>query len=332
MSLFIDTIALQVRGGDGGAGSTSFRREKFVAKGGPDGGDGGKGGSVYLKACNNMQSFIDLKQRNKRSYCAQHGKPGLGKKKFGSAGQDLVIEVPVGTLVFNQDKELIFDLAENGSTYLIAQGGKGGLGNANFSSSINQSPQYSQPGLKGELKYIQLELRLLAEIGLIGLPNAGKSSLLKCLTNANVKIDNYPFTTLFPNLGTLKTYEQEIIIADIPGLIEGASKGKGLGQDFLRHIDRTHSLIHLIACEDNPEITLRNYNITLAELKESPYNLQSKYMLNVLSKSDLVDESTCSSTIDLFKHHNIDIYPISSFTNEGISRLIKDISQIKLNQ
>ena len=328
MTNFVDTISLLLKAGDGGSGSSSFRREKFVPKGGPDGGNGGRGGSIILKSSQSLSSFIDLKSKNKRKFTASNGACGLGKKKFGCAGNDLIIEVPVGTLIFNNDKNLICDLSENKQEIVIAKGGKGGLGNSNFASSINQSPNYAQPGLPGKEIFVILELRIIAEIGLVGLPNAGKSSLLKCLTKANVKIADYPFTTLFPNLGTLKVDNQEIIIADIPGIIKGASMGKGLGDDFLRHIDRTHSIIHLISANDNPKLVIRNYYETIKELKKSKYDLISKSFINVISRSDTVSPEKIDETIDHFKELSINVFSISSFTNEGISHLIKDILKI----
>lgn len=328
MTSFVDTISLFLKAGDGGAGSTSFRREKFIPKGGPDGGNGGKGGSIILKASQKLSSFIDLKSKNKRKFIASNGSRGLGKKKFGNSGSDLIIEVPIGTLIFQNDNNLICDLSENNQEIIIAKGGKGGLGNCNFASSINQTPHYAQPGLPGEEVFITLELRMIAEIGLVGLPNAGKSSLLKCLTKANVKIANYPFTTLFPNLGTLKVENQEIIIADIPGIIKGASEGRGLGDDFLRHIDRTHSIIHLISANEDPDKVIMNYNETIKELQKSRYNLTLKSYINVISRSDIVSPDKIKEIIDQFNKLNIKVFSISSFTNDGISRLIKQILKI----
>jgi GTP-binding protein len=323
MSKFIDEVTLSVKAGDGGPGSRSFRREKFVPMGGPDGGKGGNGGNIVLQACHKVQSLIDLKSN--KIYKAKNGNPGMGRKKFGANGDDLVIMVPIGTQIFNEKKELLGDLTKQDEIIVIAKGGKGGLGNASFSSSVNRSPQHAQQGMPGEELKVLLELKLIAEIGLIGLPNAGKSSLLKALTYANTEIGDYPFTTIHPNLGTLKTEDKEIIMADIPGLIQGASEGKGLGFEFLRHIDRTKLLIHLVAADYSAESVFENYAITVNELEKSPYDLISKPTLTLLSKSDLVNSDIEVNIINLFKKNDVTIFPVSSFTKVGISELIKKI-------
>lgn len=330
MSKFIDKLELSLKSGSGGSGASSFRREKFVPKGGPDGGDGGNGGSVYLKTSEEINSFSNLRKK-KKFLKAQNGSPGKNKKKHGQSGNDLILEVPVGTLVYKENNTLIVDLDKPNLKYKIAKGGKGGLGNANFATSSNRTPDYSQSGLPGEEITISLELRLIAEIGIVGLPNAGKSSLLKALTQSNVDINNYPFTTITPNLGTLRTFSKEIVLADIPGLIEGASKGKGLGHDFLRHIDRTHTLIHLVSSNYESEKCYKDYCTILNELQNSEYNLLDKKVIVLLSKSDLIDNDKSKEIINYFKLKSIDIYPISSFTKSGLSYLIELLSNLEGN-
>ena len=326
MSQFVDKATLTLKAGDGGAGATSFRREKFVPMGGPDGGKGGNGGSVIFKATHKVQSLIDLKQN--KIYKAQNGHQGMGKKRSGAAGIDLIIEVPIGTQIYNDDNKLLYDLTKQDDSFTAAHGGRGGQGNSVFSSSVNRSPQHSQPGLPGDQLTVYLELRLIAEVGLIGHPNAGKSSLLKALTNANTEIGDYPFTTLHPNLGTLKTIDKEIILADIPGLIKGASQGKGLGSDFLRHIDRTQILIHLVPADIDPEVVWEHYQTTIHELKESPYSLLTKPTITLLSKSDLIDTETETNIISFFEGNSVSLHPVSSFTKQGISSLINLILNV----
>jgi len=321
---FVDHVELHVRSGAGGAGASSFRREKFVDRGGPDGGNGGKGGNVILRVNPNMRSLLDFKL--KPYYAAGNGQKGQSKNRFGKDGEDLILDVPLGTVVFDETEEnVLADLCDVHSEFIAARGGLGGRGNSQFSSSVNRTPHYAQPGLPGEVKIFKLELRLIAEVGLVGLPNAGKSTLLKTLTAANPKIANYPFTTLFPNLGHLKRYDREIIIADIPGLIEGASDGHGLGHDFLRHVDRTKLLVHLVPCDETPERTFQSYETILKELEQSPFSLLDKPMITCLSKSDLLDENTLSQTISFFEERNIAIISISSATRFGISVLIDEI-------
>jgi len=242
---FLDQAKIYVKAGSGGSGSSSFRREKFIEFGGPDGGDGGIGGSVILTAVENLNTLIDF--RFKQHFEARRGQNGMGKKKTGKAGEDLVLKVPIGTQIFEEDNNtLIEDLNTIGQKIIIAKGGKKGLGNVRFKSSTNRAPRKKTDGSKGESFWIWLQLKVIADIGIIGLPNAGKSSLLSALTKAKPKIANYPFTTLNPNLGVATYSDKEITIADIPGLIEGAHEGVGLGDKFLRHIERCKSLIHLI--------------------------------------------------------------------------------------
>jgi GTPase len=322
----IDHVIINIQSGDGGAGAKSFRREKYIDKGGPDGGDGGRGGNIILQATSSLQSLIEYKTN--KPYKARSGDYGRKKKMYGCDGSDLTLRVPIGTIVYDEHGEKIADLCEENSRYIAAKGGKGGRGNAKFASSINQAPTYAQPGLKGELKQIKLELRLLAEVGFVGLPNAGKSTLLKTLTSASPKVGAYPFTTLFPNLGTLKYYDKEIILADIPGLISGSADGQGLGHDFLRHIDRTRLLIHLVEATQSPEDAFEYYKTIVSELKSSEYDLTSKPMIVVLSKCDMVSEDALTTLKSYFKDNKIDMMEISSFSKQGIPSLIEAIYKL----
>ena len=253
---FLDQAKIYVKAGDGGSGSAGFRREKFIEFGGPDGGDGGDGGSVVLIAVANLNTLIDF--RFQQHFKAERGHNGMGKKKTGRAGKDLILKIPVGTQIFEEDNNtLIEDLKKIGQKIIIAQGGKKGLGNVRFKSSTNRAPRRKTDGTEGESFWIWLQLKVIADVGIIGMPNAGKSSLLSVLTKAKPKIANYPFTTLDPNLGVTSYSDKEVTLADIPGLIEGAHEGTGLGDKFLRHIERCKSLIHLIDITD--EDILENY-------------------------------------------------------------------------
>ncbi len=326
MKKFIDTASITVKSGNGGSGAVSFRREKYVAKGGPNGGDGGFGGSVLFKANNKLNTLLDLKI--KKNYKAENGHPGGNKNKYGSKGKDLIIEVPLGTLIYIKDK-LVTDLNTQNQTVEIAKGGKGGLGNARFKSSTNKAPRHAQEGMPGEIVALRLELRLIAEVGLIGLPNAGKSTLLKTLTNANPKISNYPFTTLYPNLGILKWDDAETIIADIPGLIEGASKGIGLGLEFLRHIDRTRLLLHLIDISSGSVTECwKNYEIICKELSKSNIKTNSKKSIVVLNKLDIIKPSDIKKIESKFKTKKIQTITISAITRDGIEKLTKKIRSL----
>jgi GTPase len=322
---FVDKVAIHVKAGNGGDGSVSFRREKYVPQGGPDGGRGGNGGNVVLEATIKLQTLMDL--RIKHNYKAGNGIPGGGRHKSGLNGNDAIIRVPCGTIVFDPSGEKIADLINEGDTFIVASGGNGGRGNKSFASSINRVPYQSQLGLLGEEKDVSLELRMLADVGLIGLPNAGKSTLLKVLTQANPKIAAYPFTTLYPNLGILKFYDQEVVLADIPGLIEGASKGQGLGHDFLRHVDRTRFLFHLISLESNmPEDCWNDYNNIHQELALSEMDLSTKPIVVVLSKVDIINADSLNEIISYFKEKGIHPITISSVAQIGIDELCKVIS------
>ena len=270
---FLDQAKIYVKAGDGGSGSASFRREKFIEFGGPDGGDGGDGGSIIITAEKNLNTLIDY--RFQQHFRADRGENGMGKKKSGKAGKDLILKVPIGTQVFEEDNNtLIEDLNKEGQKITIANGGKKGLGNVRFKSSTNRAPRKKTEGSKGEAFWIWLQLKVIADIGIIGMPNAGKSSLLSVLTKAKPKIANYPFTTINPNLGVTRYGDKELTLADIPGLIEGAHEGIGLGDKFLRHIERCKSLIHLIDITN--ENILENYVQIRKELEKYSKNLLKK--------------------------------------------------------
>ena len=295
---FLDQVKIYVKAGDGGSGSPSFRREKFVEFGGPDGGDGGKGGSVILTSERNLNTLIDF--RYQQHFKAQRGGDGSGKNKTGKGGEVLFLKVPVGTQVFEEDnKTLIYDFKNENEEFVVAIGGKGGFGNTRFKSSTNRAPKKFTKGSKGEEFWIWLQLKTIADIGIIGLPNAGKSSLLASITSANPKIANYKFTTLNPNLGVTIYDDKEITLADIPGLIEGAHTGTGLGIKFLKHIERCKSLLHLIdITENNLE---ESYNQVRNELGEYSNDLLKKDELIVLNKIDLLDEIEVNEKVKNFE-------------------------------
>ena len=284
---FLDQVKIYVKAGNGGSGSPSFRREKFVEFGGPDGGDGGKGGSVILISERNLNTLIDY--RYQQHFKAERGKDGSGKNKTGKGGEDLYLKVPLGTQVFEEDnKTLIYDFKSQKEEFLVASGGKGGFGNTRFKSSTNRSPKKFTKGVQGEDFWIWLQLKTIADIGIIGLPNAGKSSLLASMTSANPKIANYKFTTINPNLGVASYDDKEITLADIPGLIEGAHKGTGLGIKFLKHIERCKTLLHLIDITENDLFV--SYNQVRKELSKYGKDLAKKKEIVVLNKIDLVEE------------------------------------------
>lgn len=285
---FIDEAFITVRAGDGGSGCVSFRRERFIPKGGPDGGDGGKGGDVILFASPRKRTLHHF--RFKKDFEAKSGKNGLGKEKSGRSGDDLILEVPPGTLVIDADSnEVIRDLSEKEERFVVARGGRGGQGNARFKTSVRQTPRFAQPGEPGQHFRLKLELRLLADVGIVGFPNAGKSTLISAISSAKPKVADYPFTTLSPNLGVVKTDRGEpFVVADIPGLIEGAHGGAGLGIRFLRHIERTRILVHLIdASEIDPDHPLARYETINRELAAYSPELAKKKQLVVLSKMDI---------------------------------------------
>ena len=295
---FLDQVKIFVKAGDGGSGSPSFRREKFIEFGGPDGGDGGKGGSVILKSERNLNTLIDY--RYQQHFKAERGGDGSGKNKTGKGGKNLVLKVPIGTQVFEEDnKTVIFDFKKENEEFVIANGGKGGFGNTRFKSSTNRAPKKFTKGVNGEEYWIWLQLKTIADIGIIGLPNAGKSSLLASLTSANPKIANYKFTTLNPNLGVAMYDDKEITLADIPGLIEGAHTGTGLGIKFLKHIERCKTLLHLIDITE--EDLVKSYKQVRNELKKYSKDLLKKEELVVFNKVDLNAKYQINKKISIFK-------------------------------
>ena len=325
---FLDQVKIYIKAGDGGNGSPSFRREKFIEFGGPDGGDGGKGGSIILKSERNLNTLIDY--RYQEHHKAERGGDGAGKNRTGRGGDNLILKVPIGTQVFEEDnKTLIYDFKNEKEEFVAANGGKGGLGNTRFKSSTNRAPRKFTKGTVGEEYVIWLQLKTIADIGIIGLPNAGKSSLLASITSATPKIANYKFTTLNPNLGVAVYDDKEITLADIPGLIEGAHTGIGLGIKFLKHIERCKTLIHLI---DITEENIENlYKQVRNELGKYSKNLLKKDELIVLNKIDLIDKSKLNEKKNKFsKKIKKKVLTISTFDKASIakikSKLIKYVS------
>ncbi len=346
----VDLVEIKVKAGKGGDGKVSFRREKFIPKGGPDGGDGGRGGDIIFVADNNMSTLIDFK--SKRIFEAEEGQQGGPNKMSGKSGSNLYIKLPVGTLVyemreefsetggesviesnFNESKQiLVCDLVNPGQEYIIARGGIGGKGNVNFKSSKNRSPLQYTKGTAGDEKILKLEVKLIADVGLVGAPNAGKSTLLNRLTNANAKVANYPFTTISPNLGILRIERgKDIVLADIPGLIEGASAGKGLGDDFLRHVERTRILIHLIdpltdGYENLDENSFKDYLMIREELSKYGNKLDSKKSLICINKIDVTEVKNALANIKKrFEKEGLEIFGISAVTGEGVDSLINKV-------
>ena len=316
---FLDQVKIYIKAGNGGDGSPSFRREKFIEYGGPDGGDGGKGGSVILKAEQNLNTLIDF--RYQQHHKAKRGENGAGQNRTGKSGEDLILKVPIGTQVFEEDnKTLIYDFTKISEEFIAAAGGKGGLGNTRFKSSTNRAPRKFTKGTQGEEFTIWLQLKTIADIGIIGLPNAGKSSLLASVTNANPKIANYQFTTLNPNLGVASYDDKEITIADIPGLVEGAHKGTGLGIQFLKHIERCKSLLHLI--DITSEDLKKSYQQVKNELKKYSNKLTKKKELIVLNKIDLIDEKEVNYIIkDFKKNTKSEVVAVSTFNKSSVSKI-----------
>jgi len=322
--MFIDFAEIEIKSGDGGDGAVTFRREKYVPKGGPSGGNGGDGGSVFFKSQSNLSTLLDFKY--KRKYLAQDGKPGANSLKDGKSGEDIIIKVPIGTLIKDADtNELLLDLSEPDESVMLAKGGRGGKGNSNFATPTRRTPRYAQKGKPGVYKRLTLELKLIADVGLVGFPNAGKSTLISKISAARPKIADYPFTTLEPNLGIVRYKEFEnFTVADIPGIIEGAHLGKGLGIKFLRHIERTRILLFLI--EITSENFQNDFESLFNELKKYSKKLVDKKILVALSKSDLLEER------ELQKFQKIKIKKIkepilifSSATGFGIQELLDKV-------
>ena len=322
---FVDYVKVDVFSGNGGKGSAHFHREKYITKGGPDGGDGGRGGHIIFIADKSLWTLHHFKY--KRHFKAGHGGDGSGSRSSGADGKDIYIKVPLGTVIKDSlNNKVIYETIEDGEEKIILEGGMGGLGNWNFRSSTNQAPRYFQPGIKGKETQITLELKVLADVGLVGFPNAGKSTLLKTITSAKPKIGNYEFTTLKPNLGIVEYRDyRSFIVADIPGIIEGASEGKGLGYHFLRHIERNSVLLFLISCES--EKIVDQYNILLNELGKYNPELLDKDRIIVVSKSDLIDQKRKDKiALEISKEiKNISFDFISSVSNQGLIELKDDL-------
>jgi len=319
---FLDQAKINLKAGNGGSGSASFRREKFVEFGGPDGGDGGDGGSILFESERNLNTLIDY--RYSQHFKAENGKPGSKKNKTGANGKDLILKVPIGTQIYEEDNNtIIYDFKKNKEKYLVASGGKGGLGNVRFKSSTNRAPRKKTNGKIGEEFWIWLQLKIIADVGIIGLPNAGKSSLLAALTRAKPKIANYPFTTINPNLGVTYYNNKEVTLADIPGLVEGAHKGIGLGDKFLRHIERCKILIHLVDVTEND--LAENYQKIRSELKSYDLSLSKKQEIIYFNKSDLVEKKILKEKLDLFSNKIKKKYKIISVFKKDDIQTIKKV-------
>ena len=328
--MFTDYVKIYAKAGNGGNGAISFRREKYVAAGGPDGGDGGRGGNIYFEVDPDSNTLIDFRYNKK--FKAESGKNGEGGHRYGKSGQDLYIKVPIGTIVRDANtNEILADLSEPEQKALILKGGRGGKGNSHFATSTRQAPRFAQDGENGEERELILELKLLADVGLIGFPNVGKSTFLSMTTSATPKIADYHFTTLEPNLGVVKTdYGDSFVIADIPGIIEGASEGTGLGIQFLRHIERTRLLLHVIDVSGsegrNP---VEDFYTINNELKQYSEKLSKRKQIIVANKIDIMqNESLYKDLEKVAKENNMEIYKISAATNEGVSELIKHIAEV----
>jgi len=321
---FVDYVKVYVKSGDGGRGCVSFRREKYVPRGGPNGGDGGRGGHIIFRATEELNTLLDLRYR--REYKAKRGQHGMGKKMHGKNGEDRIIPVPVGTLIKNADtEEILSDLDTEGMEIIAAKGGRGGLGNSHFATATRQAPRFAQPGEEGEEKNLIIELKLLADVGLIGLPNAGKSTLISVISSARPKIANYPFTTLTPNLGVVKHGDyRSFVVADIPGLIEGAHKGAGLGFQFLRHVERTSILLHLVdVSEVNESDPVENLKKINNELKLYSPKLTKKPQTVIATKTDIAgDKKRFDELAEYCRKNGIDFFPISAATGKGIKKLL----------
>ena len=320
---FVDEVIITVRSGDGGAGCTSFRRERFIERGGPDGGDGGHGGSIILRVDPSKRTLYEL--RRQKLFKAKNGAPGLGRQKHGRNGHHCYLDLPAGTLVTNADTgDLVVDLTDPEAEFVVAKGGMGGRGNKRFASATNRVPRYSQPGVEGEELKLKLEMKLLADVGLVGLPNAGKSTLISSMSKARPKIADYPFTTLTPTLGMVEPpFGEPFAVADIPGLIEGAHEGVGLGITFLKHIERTGILIHLIdGGEIDPDNPLESFNLINRELTMYSKTLAEKTQIIVLNKADLTGTENRMAAFKAAVPH-LEVHSISAATGQGVAELIK---------
>ena len=327
---FVDEATIQVEAGKGGDGCLSFRREKFIPRGGPNGGDGGDGGSVYLIVNEGLNTLADF--RYQRLFRAEKGQHGMGRDRIGKSGEDLYIDVPLGTLVYDDEtQELIGDMVTNKQTLLVARGGNHGLGNTRFKSSTNRAPRKTTRGTPGEQRKLKLELQVLADVGLLGMPNAGKSTLIRAISSARPRVADYPFTTLYPNLGVVRTaQDQSFVVADIPGLIEGAAEGAGLGIQFLKHLSRTRLLLHLVdiaTCSDIKE-AINNIRIIEKELARFGTQLEDKDRWLVLNKTDLLDDKIATqykNDITRAVDNNAPVFLVSAVSGRGCQELTKEI-------
>lgn len=326
---FIDEVIIKVQGGDGGNGCVSFRREKYVPRGGPDGGNGGDGGNVYLRVNSGMNTLLHL--HYKKLYRAGRGRHGKGKDMDGKRGEDIYIEVPPGTEVYDAETgEFLKDLISPGEIYLAAKGGKGGRGNKSFATSTNRSPRYAEKGEKGEVRILRLELKLLADVGIVGLPNAGKSTLISKISSAKPKIADYPFTTTVPNLGVVKIDDKTFVVADMPGLIKGAHRGAGLGHQFLRHIERTKIILHLI--DPTSGDPLNSYQVIREELEKYSPQLAGKKEITAVNKIDLLSRKEIEEIKKKFEEKGIKVYPVSALTGNGVKGLLYAVSALLFPQ
>lgn len=328
---FVDEVKVLVRSGNGGPGCVSFRREKYVAKGGPDGGDGGKGGDVVIEVDRQLGTLLDYRFRPR--HLAGNGRPGEGKQSSGKHGADSVLGVPAGTIIYNREtNEVIADLARAGQRVVVCKGGRGGKGNTHFKTARRQSPRFAQPGEPGEEAELRLELKLLADVGLIGMPSVGKSSLIARISAAKPDIAEYPFTTLTPNLGVVQFGEmQHYVVADVPGLIVGASEGAGLGSRFLRHVERVRQIVHLVSvCPDEPgRDPVKDYEAIEAEIECHDQSLMSVPRVLVLNKIDLVESrEEVERVAEFASRSGIEFFSISTITGEGIPELVKHLGRV----
>lgn len=325
---FVDQAKIYVKAGDGGPGCVSFRRERYVPRGGPDGGDGGRGGDVILRVNSGLNTLFSF--RRKRHIRAKKGQAGRGKNQHGKNGPDIIVEVPPGTVV--KDSENVFvlaDLTDTSASWIAAKGGLGGKGNARFLSSTCQAPRYAQPGILGKERWLLLELKLIADVGLVGTPNAGKSTLLARISAARPKIADYPFTTLVPNLGVVGlSDDRTMVVADIPGLIKGAHKGVGMGIDFLRHVERTRVLLYIIDASHGKDAVKRDYQILRDEIEKYHAPLLNKPQVIALNKIDIIDDSEMEEAKEILAGQGQRIYPISAITGSGVSSLMEDVYSI----
>jgi GTP-binding protein len=330
---FVDEARIIIRSGSGGHGCVSFRREKYVPRGGPDGGDGGKGGDVIFRATSKLLTLYDYRHASIQE--AESGRPGAGRLCYGRAGADRVIEVPVGTQVFEEGEDgeqLIADFTRDGQEMVVALGGRGGKGNAHFKSSTMQVPRFAQPGEPGVEKYVRLELKVFADVGLLGLPNAGKSTFISCISAARPKIAAYPFTTLSPNLGVvMDEQERKLVVADIPGLIEGAHTGLGLGHTFLRHVERSRFLVHILSIEDiQAEDPLAGFHILDDELRQFDPALAEKPQLRVVNKIDLASEERLTEVRSAFDRLGLKVYFMSALDETGVAEVLEAMWMLHL--